>query len=123
MIRLDSAIREAVPQLPVKFWEQKLWGGTDQRIIGYGEQTSRLSSGKDVTWFVVGLALQKQYISLYVNAVENNRYLAEARKDELGKAKVGKSSISFKRLDDLNLEVALELVRRAAALAEGAGAT
>jgi hypothetical protein len=118
MVRLDAAIRQAVPQLPVKFWQQKLWGGTDQNIIGYGEMTSRRSSGNEVNWFIVGLALQKQYFSLYINAVENNMYLPEARKDDLGKVKVGKSSVSFKKLDDLNLEVALELVQRAANLAE-----
>lgn len=80
--------------------------------------TSRRSSGNEVNWFIVGLALQKQYFSLYINAVENNMYLPEARKDDLGKVKVGKSSVSFKKLDDLNLEVALELVQRAANLAE-----
>ena len=114
MTKLDAAIRETAPQLPTKLWEQKLWGGTDQSIIGYGEVTSPRSSGKSAAWYLIGLALQKDYISLYINAVEDGRYLAEARKSDLGKVKVGKSVISFKKLDDLNLDVALDLVRRAA---------
>lgn len=118
MTKLDAAIREAAPQLPTKLWEQKLWGGTDQSIIGYGEVTAPRSSGKSATWYLIGLALQKDYISLYINAVEDGQYLAEAYKRDLGKVKVGKSVISFKKLDDLNLGVALDLVRRAATSAD-----
>jgi len=118
MTKLDAAIRQAAPQLPIKLWEQKLWGGTDQSIIGYGEVTAPRSSGKTATWYLIGLALQKDYISLYINAVEDGQYLVEGYKDKLGKVKVGKSVISFKKLDDLNLDVAADLVRRAATSAD-----
>lgn len=116
--RLHDAIRATVPQLEVRLWQQRLWGGTDQRIIGYGTSTSPRSSGKDATWYLIGLAVQKNYISLYLNAVEDGRYLAETRSDELGRVKVGKSVISFRRLADLNLDVALDLLRRASPYAD-----
>jgi hypothetical protein len=118
VVALDEAIRETVPELPVKLWQQKLWGGTDQSIIGYGEITAPRSKGKAATWYLIGVALQKDHISLYLNAVEDGVYLAEARKGDLGKVKVGKSAITFRKLDDVNLEVALDLVRRAALQAD-----
>ena len=66
--------------------------------------------GRTVEWFMVGLALQKQYISVYVNAVEDRQYVAEKYAPELGKVKVGKSSISFRRLDDVNLDVLAKVI-------------
>jgi hypothetical protein len=84
-------------------WEGVFWGGTNQVIIGYGDISTTQSRGRTVDWFMVGLALQKQYISIYVNAVEDRQYVVEKYRDQLGKAKVGKASISFKRLDDIDL--------------------
>jgi len=49
------------------------------------------------------LALQKNYISLYVNAVENGKYVSEICGKDLGKVKIGKSSISFKSIGDLDI--------------------
>ena len=62
----------------------------------------------------VGLARQKDHISLYVNAVADGRYLVQAYVDRLGKAKVGSANVSFKRLADIDEDALLELVRRAA---------
>jgi hypothetical protein len=85
-------------------WEGTFWGGTEQAIIGYGDYTITLSRGQKSEWFMVGLAAQKNYISIYVNAVEDGQYVAEKYRSELGKVKVGKSSISFKHLDDLDTD-------------------
>jgi Domain of unknown function (DU1801) len=111
--RLDAAISEAMPGRPKTMWEGKLWGGSDQTIIGYGDHSYRRSDGKEADWFVVGLAPQKNYISVYVNATDEDGYLTEQYADRLGKAKVGKSSISFTSIDDIDLEVLIELVAEA----------
>ena len=94
-------------------WEGRFWGGSDQRIIGYGDYSYTRSDGKTVEWFIVGLAQQKQYISVYVNAADETGYLTEQYADRLGKAKVGKSSISFTSLDDIHLDVLLDLITHA----------
>ena len=91
-------------------WEGTLWGGTKQEIIGYGDYTINLSRGKQSEWFMVGLAIQKNYISIYVNAVEDGQYVAEKYRSKLGKVKVGKSSISFKHLDDLDIDTLQKVV-------------
>ena len=91
-------------------WEGTLWGGTEQTIIGYGDYTITQSRGKKSEWFMVGLAIQKRYISIYINAVEDGQYVAEKYRSRLGKVKVGKSSISFKHLDDLDIDTLKNLV-------------
>ncbi len=101
---LDKIISEIMDGHSRVLWEGTLWGGTQQEIIGYGDYTINLSRGKKSEWFMVGLAIQKNYISIYVNAVEDGQYVAEKYRSKLGKVKVGKSSISFKRLDDLDMD-------------------
>jgi hypothetical protein len=111
---LDRLIAGAMPGQERVLWEGVFWGGTQQRIIGYGQYHSVNRSGAAVDWFKVGLARQKDHISLYINAVEDGRYLVQAYADRLGKAKVGSANVAFKRLADLDQVVLLELVRRAA---------
>ena len=107
---LDARISEVMGDAGRVLWEGRFWGGSDQRIIGYGEYSYTGRSGRSGEWFIVGLAAQKNYISVFVNAADDRGYLAERYADRLGKAKVGKSSISFKRLSDIDLDVLLELV-------------
>jgi len=80
---------------------------------GYGDISYRGSSGKTVDWFLVGLAAQKNYITVFVGGFGDVASLAEGYKSRLGKAKVGRSSISFKRLSDIDLEALKELLAKA----------
>lgn len=104
---LHRAIRKAAPQLKP---------GICHGMIGYGIGPYRTKSGCEGEWFRVGLASQKNYISLYICACSDDGYLAEQNKDRLGKVSVGKSCIRFKKLEQLNLEVAMELVKQTADL-------
>jgi hypothetical protein len=110
---LDRLIAGAMPDQERVLWEGVFWGGTPQRIIGYGDYRSVSRSGREVEWFKVGLARQKDHISLYVNAVEDGRYLVQSYAGRLGKAKVGSANVSFKRLADVEREALTELVRKA----------
>ncbi|HEX6206845.1 MAG TPA: DUF1801 domain-containing protein, partial [Actinomycetota bacterium] len=110
---VHKAIRAAAPKLKMKIWRQKFWGGTDQTILGYGDITYRSSAGKDVEWFRIGLANQKSYVSVYVSATRDRRYLPEIYGPRLGKVKVGRSSVSFRKLEDLDLDVLREMVAEA----------
>lgn len=116
MTALDERISAALPGHRRSLWQGVFWGGSAQSIIGYGDYSYVRSDKKPVEWFIVGLARQKSYYSVYVNAADGRRYLTEAYAGRLGKVKAGKSSISFRRLADVELEVLLELVRRAGAL-------
>lgn len=82
-------------------------------MIGYGIGPYRTKSECEGDWFKVGLANQKQHVSLYLCASDSDGYLVEKNASRLGNVSVGKSCIRFKKLEDLNLEVAIELVKRA----------
>jgi hypothetical protein len=107
---LDKIISDIMVGHSRVLWEGTLWGGTEQAIIGYGDLTINQSRGKKSEWFMVGLAIQKHYISIYINTVEDGQYVAEKYRSKLGKVKVGKSSISFKHLDDLDIDTLQKVV-------------
>jgi hypothetical protein len=104
---VHERIRVEVPELEVRMWT---------RFIGYGTYHYRYASGREGDWFPVGLTNNKQYVSLYICAADQEGYLAEANAERLGRVSVGKSCIRFRRLDDLDIDVAGELVRCAADL-------
>jgi hypothetical protein len=96
-----------VPQLDVRMWN---------KFIGYGSYHYRSASGREGDWFPIGLTNNKRYVSLYVCVADDDGYLAEQNAERLGKVSVGKSCIRFTRLENLDLDVAGELCRRAAEL-------
>lgn len=109
---LDRTIASAMPGQERVLWEGTFWGGTEQRIIGYGA-LQVVERGATVDWFLVGLARQKRHISVYVSAVDDGRYLVQAYADRLGKVRVGSASIAVRRATDLDLAVLRELVGHA----------
>ncbi len=113
MKRLDALIVAAMPDRRRVLHEGRFWGGTDQRIIGYGVIVQPRPRGEEVRWFIVGLARQKANYSVYVNAVADGAYLGQRYADRLGKVKLGSASIGFKSLDDIDLDALTELVAEA----------
>lgn len=109
---LDAAIRNAAPDL-----DPHIRSG----FLGYGTYHYKYASGREGDWCIVGLASNKQYISLYLCAADERGYLAEQNQHRLGKVSVGRSCIRFKKLQDLNLDVALELIREGAARVRKSG--
>ncbi len=87
-------------------------------MLGYGVFKYRNYKKEVVDWPLVALAAQKNYISLYVCAVDDKGYIAEHNKKDLGKVSVGKSCIRFKKLADVNMK-GLEKVLKLAAKSPG----
>jgi len=114
---LDAAIAGAIAGEERVVWEGKFWGGTDQRIIGYGSYHYKGRSGAEGEWFIVGLAVQKNYLSLYVTGAADGTSLAKLYAPRLGKVKAGSANLQFKRAADLDMDVLRELVARARELA------
>jgi hypothetical protein len=106
---LHTAIRQAAPRLKPHLG----YGGT---ILGYGHYHYKYASGREGDCGIVGLSSRAQGISLYISGHRKGETIAEAAKSKLGKVSVGKVCIRFKKLADLNLPVALALVRDASAL-------
>jgi hypothetical protein len=82
-------------------------------IIGYGKMHYKTKSGREGDWFTVGLASQKQHISVYICSVKNGKYIPEIYKDDLGNASIGKSCIRFKKLEDLNKKTLVKALKEA----------
>jgi uncharacterized protein YdhG (YjbR/CyaY superfamily) len=64
---------------------------------------------------LIALAPQKRHLSLYVCAVIDGQYIAEARAGQLGKASCGKSCIRFTSLDRVDTDELSALVHDAVA--------
>jgi hypothetical protein len=110
---LDGLIAEVMAGEERVLWEGVFWGGTTQHIIGYGSYHYKGRSGAEGEWFKVGLAAQKNYLSVYVNAADGGESLAKLYAPRLGKAKAGSANLQFKRTADVDLGVLREMVQRA----------
>jgi len=111
--KIDALIQDAMAGRTRVMWEGKFWGGSEQRIIGYGDYSHQRPNKEAVEWFIIGLAVQKDYISLYVNAADEDGYLVKKYAGRLGNVKVGSSAISFKSAHDIDLDVLTELLQLA----------
>ena len=87
-------------------FEPKMYGPT---IIGFGKYHYKYASGHEGDAPLIGFSPRKAAFSLYVVAPgnENKKLL-----DELGKYKIAKYCIYFKKLSDLSLDT-LEKMSRA----------
>ena len=110
---LDAAISEVMAGQERVLWEGVFWGGTEQRIIGYGSYRYKGRSGAEGEWFIVGLAAQKNYLSVYVNATDDGQSVAKTYAPRLGKVKASSANLQFKRVADIDLDVLREIVTRA----------
>ncbi len=84
-------------------FEPKMWGPT---MIGFGSYLYKYASGHEGDSMLIGFSPRKAEFSLYVSAPGNDNM---ALLDKLGKYKMGKACIYFKKLSDLNLEVLEDL--------------
>ena len=113
MAELDAIITSCLPGRNRVLWEGPFWGGSDQQIIGYGDIEQPRPRGEPVEWFLVGLARQRRYFSLYVNAVLDGAYLLAHYADRLGTVKTGSASLSFSSLNDVDLDELRALLTQA----------
>jgi Domain of unknown function (DU1801) len=107
--RVDALIMAAAPGI-----DRQLVGSMSSRMLGYGLMPYRPRSAKEETTVpLISLAAQKRHLSLYVFAVVDGQYLAEARAEKLGKVSCGKSCIRFTTLDRVDVVELDRLVRDA----------
>ena len=119
MRRVDALVTAAAPGI-----DRQLVPVGSGRMLGYGLMPYRPRSAKETTMTpLISLAAQKRHLSLYVCAVVDGGYLAEARAGRLGSVSCGKSCIRFTSLDEVDAEELSAVVRDAvAATADGRNA-
>jgi len=86
--------------------EPKMWGAS---IVGFGSYHYKYASGREGDWFLAGFSPRKQNLTLYIMS-------GFSRYDELlaklGKQKTGKSCLHINKLEDVNLDVLEEMIRK-----------
>ena len=92
---LHAFIQKAVPKLKPYF---------ASNMIGYGSFYYLDSKKQKKDWPIISLANQKNYISIYVCTIVEDKAAAEKYKKELGKLSKGVSCIRFKKIEEINLE-------------------
>ena len=109
--RVDALVTAAAPGI-----DRQLVPVGASAMLGYGLMPYRPRSATEpTTWPLIALAAQKRHLSLYVCAVVDGSYLAEARADRLGTVSCGKSCIRFTSLDKVDADELRVLVRDAVA--------
>jgi hypothetical protein len=83
------------------------------KMIGYGKSFYRAKTGEKVEWPVVGVALQKNYISVYLGVTKRGAAVTDAYAGRLGELRMGRNNFSFERFDDLDISAAAALFRDA----------
>jgi hypothetical protein len=73
-----------------------MWGSTDQAIVGRGRIIQPRPRGQTARWFLVGVAAQSAYVSVYVNAARDGQYLLRSDADRLGRVKLGPAAITIR---------------------------
>jgi hypothetical protein len=102
--KLHDFIRKTVPKLKPYI---------QTGMIGYGAYHYKSKSGSEGDWAVILLASPKNYISVHACAADGKEYVAEKYKKELPKATIGKSCISFKKMEDIDLKVLEKILKEA----------
>ena len=84
----------------------KLWGAS---IIGFGSRHLKYESGREIDYMEIGFSPRKQNLTLYLT---NGAPLDEELLSKLGKHKLGKGCLYFKRLGDIDETVLAKLIEK-----------
>ena len=116
---LDAVIRAAAPALSRWFVPGTPPGqpGMTMTMIGYGQyQYTVKGSPALVTWPILGIALQKNYLSFYSNAYGDGSNFTCGYAGKLGRARVSaKGVVTFADIGDISLQGLVEMVTAIAA--------
>jgi len=105
--REDSRVIVALMEKATKA-KGKMWGSA---IIGFGDKHLVYESGRELDWFVMGFSPRKQNLTLYVPGTVGEQ---QALLKKLGKYKTGKGCLYINRLEDVDLNVLKEIIKKGA---------
>jgi hypothetical protein len=101
---LDALIRKSAPGLRRHFHQGTPAGsaGMRMKMIGYGRFRYAIKSGQSTPWPVIGVALQKNYISVYMAVTKDGAPLLQTQRAPFGEKRRGGNNFSFERFEDLD---------------------
>ena len=83
-----------------------MWGAA---MVGFGTYHYKYASGREGDWFVAGFAPRKANLVVYIMSGFKAH---DGLMKKLGKYKTGSSCLYINKLDDVDIDVLRELVRR-----------
>lgn len=84
--------------------EPKMWGSA---IIGFGDSSYKLASGKENPWFMIGFAPRSKDFSLYLMGEKTDKYKALLGK--LGKHSFSGGCLHVNKIADVDTKVLQQL--------------
>lgn len=110
LVRLHELLRSAAPDLKRYFHKGTPAGeaGMRMKMIGYGK-FHYVSKSAKVEWPVIGVALQKNYVSVYVALTKAGKPIVATYAKGLGAARVGRNNFSFEKIDDIDVRAVSSL--------------
>ncbi|MBD3418967.1 MAG: DUF1801 domain-containing protein [Chitinivibrionales bacterium] len=99
---------KTINKLMKKITGQKpsMWGDS---IVGFGTYRYKYASGREGDWFRVGFSPRKQNLTLYIMpGFEKHDTLM----NKLGRYKTAKSCLYIKKLEDVDMNVLEELIKK-----------
>ena len=101
---IHNFIQKAVPKLKPYY---------ASNMIGYGSFYYLDSKKEKKGWPIISLANHKDYITIYVCTIIEDKTEAEKYKKELGKLTKGVSCIRFKKIEEIKLETLKKVLKLA----------
>ncbi len=103
--RKDAAVIVGLMEKATKA-KAKMWGTA---IIGFGDRVLKYDSGRELDWFVMGFSPRKQNFALYISGtVEKQQALLK----KLGKHKTGKGCLYINKLEEVDMDVLKEIIKK-----------
>jgi hypothetical protein len=111
LLKLDIFIRRSAPGLKRYFHRgtPAREPGMRFRMIGYGKLQYVARNGQRVDWPAVGVALQKNYISVYLAVMKGGASLIQLYSGKLGQTRTGRNHFSFRAYEDLEVRLLASL--------------
>ena len=92
--------------------DPKMWGDS---IVGFGQYHYKYASGREGDWMKTGFSPRKQNLTIYLMCdLDENPELT----NKLGKFKLGKGCLYIKKLDDIDRNVLIALIKESVAILE-----
>ena len=110
---LDVLIRDTAPKLERWFYVGASDGKPGMRmiLIGYGTFQYEVKSGERVEWPIIGMALQKNYLTLYTSVFKDDTPIIDQYIGRLGELKAGINNFSFVTFDQLDRDAVAALIK------------
>jgi hypothetical protein len=82
-------------------------------MIGYGSLFYLDTKKQKKEWPIISLANQKNYISIYVCTIIEDKAAIEKHKKDFGKLSKGVTCIRFKTIEEINLDTLKQVLKLA----------